>query len=100
MAILSRNAVQLLGWGGAVLLATSLVWWGTVFLRVIANGYLSTAEAFRCSLASSIVCDLATSLCGKTHPFGITWYSPILLWIAVALLSATALLLPDNQETN
>ena len=41
MAILSRNAVQLLGWGGAVLLATSLVWWGTVFLRVIANGYLS-----------------------------------------------------------
>ena len=96
MPILSRKAVQSLGCAGAVLLATSLFWWGTVFLRVIANGYLSSAEAFRCSLASSIVCDLATSLCGKTHPFGITWYSPVMLWIAVALLSATALLLPDN----
>jgi hypothetical protein len=76
--------------GGGLLLA-AFAWWALVFLRVLANGYLSTREALTCSVASSIICDLATSLCGKTHPLGITWYSPVLLWVSVALLSAAAL---------
>jgi hypothetical protein len=80
---------------GSGLMLGALAWWALVFLRVIGNGYLSAREALTCSLASSVICDLATSLCGKTHPLGIAWYSPVLLWASVALLSAAALLTRD-----
>ena len=76
---------------GAALLLATIAWWSSIFLRVIVNGYLSVPEAVSCSAISSVLCELATSLCGRTHPLGITWYSPVLLWISVALLSAAAL---------
>lgn len=94
MTVLPRFR-QRAGWialiGGGLLLA-SLAWWASVFLRIIGIGYLSAPEALSCSVASSIVCDLATSLCGRTHPWGVTWYSPVLLWASVALLSVSALI--------
>lgn len=88
---------RLLLTAGALTLAIAVAWWTAVFMRVLANGYLSTGEALTCSIASSVICDLATSLCGKTHPLGLAWYSPGLLWISIALLSASALLLPANS---
>jgi len=91
-ATLRRPYPRWLALAGGALLLAAIAWWALVFLRVLANGYLSTREALTCSVASSIICDLATSLCGKTHPLGITWYSPVLLWVAVALLSAAALI--------
>jgi hypothetical protein len=91
-ATFRRSSPRWLALAGGALLLAAIAWWALVFLRVLANGYLSTREALTCSVASSIICDLATSLCGKTHPLGITWYSPEALWIAVALLSAAGLL--------
>lgn len=90
LPLLRQKAPSIAILGGGLLLV-ALLWWASVFLRVIGNGYLSAPEALGCSVASSIVCDLATSLCGRTHPLGLTWYSPVLLWIAVALLSGAAL---------
>ena len=81
---------------GSCLLLGAIAWWALVFLRVVGNGYLSAPEALTCSVTSSIVCDLASSLCGKTHPLGIAWYSPVLLWVAVAVLSMAALMTRDD----
>ena len=94
-ALLQRPARRLALLGGALLILAAL-WWASIFLRVIGNGYLSVIEAARCSAVSSVICDLATSLCDKTHPLGITWYSPALLWVSVALLSVAALLTRDD----
>lgn len=90
--LLPRSATRWLAISGGALLLAALAWWAVVFLRVLSNGYLSPPEALSCAAMSSTICELATSLCGKTHPLGISWYSPTLLWVAVAVLSAAALL--------
>lgn len=89
---------RLLAAAGTLTLAMAAAWWASIFLRVLANGYLSAREALTCSVALSVICDLATSLCGKTHPLGITWYSPTLLWVSVGLLSAAALSLSKTPD--
>lgn len=96
LQVLPRQPAQWLALLGGTLLAAAFAWWAIVFLRVLSNGYLSAPEALSCSAISSIVCDLATSLCGKTHPLGITWYSPLPLWAGVALLSAAAFFWRDE----
>lgn len=98
MAAIRQQPGRWLALLGSALLLGALAWWAAIFLRVMGNGYLSLPEAASCSVLSSIVCDLATSLCGKTHPLGLTWYSPVLLWISVALLSAAALTSRDAEE--
>jgi hypothetical protein len=82
--------------GGSLALIAA-AWWAIVFTRVLANGYLSAGEAVSCSVASSVLCDLAMSLCGQTHPLGVAWYSPALLWVAVGLLSVAALITPAGR---
>lgn len=96
MRAIPRSAAQWLALLGSTLMIAALTWWALVFLRVLASGYLSAPEALSCSAIPSIVCDLATSLCGRTHPLGITWYSPLPLWTSVALLSGAALLWRDE----
>lgn len=93
-----RSLPRFLAIGGALLLSLAVAWWAVVFLRMIGNGYLSSLEAVTCSVQGSTICDLAMSLCGGTHPLGIKWYSPILLWLAVALLSAAAFVEPFRPE--
>ncbi len=95
---LARQSTLWLAGLGSGMLLLAIAWWSVVFLRVIGNGYLSAGEALTCAVNGSIVCDLATSLCGRTHPLGISWYSPLLMWAAVALLSAAALILPARSE--
>ncbi|WP_421692932.1 hypothetical protein [Aestuariivirga sp.] len=77
--------------GGAALIVAA-AWWAIVFGRIIANGYLPAGQSVYCSVSSSIICDLAMSLCGSSHPLGIKWFSPAVTWLALALLSAAALL--------
>lgn len=96
--LLHPRIPRLLLAAGALSLAIAVAWWAAVFVRVLANGYLSAREAITCSVASSVVCDLAMSLCGKTHPLGLAWYSPGLLWVSVALLSAAALTVPAHPD--
>lgn len=95
-AALPSGSTRWLALLGGGLLLGAVGWWALVFLRVVGNGYLSAPEALACSVSSSIVCDLASSLCGKTHPLGIAWYSPVLLWVAVAVLSVAALATRDD----
>ena len=95
-----RHIARLLAIAGAVALAVAAAWWAIVFGRIIANGYLPAGQSVYCSVSSSIICDLAMSLCGSTHPLGIRWFSPAVTWLALALLSAAALLPRDWGRTS
>lgn len=86
-----RHPARRLALLGGTLLMVAILWWASIFQQVIGNGYLSLPEVVICAAVSSGVCDLATSLCGKTHPLGLAWYSPLLLWASVAFLSVAAL---------
>jgi hypothetical protein len=83
---------------GAATLLVAAFWWVIVFGRVISNGYLPLGQSAICGVTTSIVCDLAMSLCGRDHPLGITWFSPLSTWLALGLLSASALLAPQKAN--
>lgn len=92
----TRQPSRLLALLGGGLLIAVTAWWALVFLRAASIGIVSAREALACAVTSSVLCDLAMSLCGRSHPLGIAWYSPTGLWLAVALLSAAALIHRDR----
>jgi hypothetical protein len=90
-----------LGWLGGIVIATAFAWWAALFPSVVANTGLTFGEAVPCVVSNSQLCELETALCGASHLFGITSYSPTLFWCGVALLSASLLascLLPQTRR--
>lgn len=84
---------------GVLLLLTAFAWWFIVFQQVMGAGYLGLGESLYCAAAGSTICDLAMALCKSNHILGIRWYSPHLLWIAIALVSLHALLNPQLKKS-
>jgi hypothetical protein len=85
-----------LGLGGALVVLAAVVWWGLVFRKVVSFDYLSLPQAGVCLALDNGICELAMSLCSSRvkHFLDITRYSPHLLWIGLALLSASLSLEP------
>jgi hypothetical protein len=102
LAVISpRRACAGLRWLGGIAIATAFAWWAMLFPSVVANTGLTFGEAVPCVASNSQLCELETALCGAGHLFGITSYSPTLLWCGVALLSASLLagsLLPQTRH--
>ncbi len=102
LAVISpRRACAGLGWLGGIAIATAFAWWAMLFPSVVANTGLTFGEAVPCVASNSQLCELETALCGAGHLFGITSYSPTLLWCGVALLSASLLassILPQTRH--
>jgi len=76
---------------GLLLVAVSLAWWLIVFSKVMDSGNLGFSQSVVCLGTSSVLCDLAMSLCSASHFLDIRYYSPYLLWFGVAVLSAALL---------
>ena len=89
-AIDPRRAVTigLLG-AGIVALAAAFAWWWIIFRQVVAYDYLSFGDAAKCLGSNSGICELAMSLCGAQHPFGLVKYSTSLFWVSLAALFAS-----------
>jgi hypothetical protein len=79
-----------LWWVGGVLVGLAVLWWALVFRTVVIYDYLSFPQATLCLGVSNSICELAMSLCSAKirHWLNVNWYSPQLLWVGVALVSA------------
>ena len=74
---------------GAAALVIACAWWWIIFHQVIAYEYLPFGDALKCLGSGSGICELAMSLCGTRHPFGLAKYSTSLFWASLAALSAS-----------
>lgn len=72
---------------GAVVLAAGLGLWWVVFREVVANDYISYAQAATCIGSASDLCNLAQALCRSNHWLGITRYSSTVFWTGISALS-------------
>lgn len=70
---------------GLASVGAALAWWGVTFWPPVSNDYLSVAEAGRCLVFGSSLCELATALCGTRHAAIVAAYSPLALWLGAAV---------------
>ena len=85
---------------GLATMAMALAWWGVTFWPPVSNDYLSVAEAGRCLVADSSLCDLATSLCGARHAAVVSAYSPVALWLGTTVAFCGLWPTSDDSRTS
>jgi hypothetical protein len=88
----------LLGAAAALAIAVALAWWWIIFRQVVSYDYMTIADAAVCLGRNSTICDLAMSLCGAKHAFGVARYSPTLLWFGIALGCVNFMAMPDGHK--
>ena len=94
----ARLLGRLLGAAAALAIAVALSWWWIIFHQVVSYDYLTIADAAVCLGRNSTICELAMSLCGAKHAFGVVRYSPTLLWVGVSLGCVSFMAMPDGGK--